>query len=119
MFHKKLKDSPQFVAGDKTLLREIMHPQKDAVDTGYSIAQASVEVGQASLPHQLKSSECYYILAGEGRMHIEDTTFEVSKDDVFLVPANAQQHIENTGLVPLVFLCIVEPYWQEEDEMID
>lgn len=120
MFYKKLDDAPEFVAGDHTHLRELMHPNHDPVAVGYSLAHASVPVGKASLPHRLVSSETYYILQGQGQMHIEDTVFNVQKDSVFLVPPNALQHIQNTGDEPLVFLCIVEPYWQEsEEEIID
>jgi mannose-6-phosphate isomerase-like protein (cupin superfamily) len=118
MFHKKLKDSPEFIAGDHTRLREVMHPLNDNVAIGYSMAHARVQVGKASLPHQLKGSETYYILEGNGRMYIDKESIKVAKDDVFLVPANATQYIENTGDQDLVFLCIVEPYWQEEEEVL-
>jgi len=118
MFHRKLKDSPEFIAGDHTKLREIMHPMHDNVAIGYSMAHARVEVGNSSLPHQLKGSETYYILEGKGRMYIDEASIEVAKDDVFLVPANATQYIENTGQQDLVFLCIVEPFWQEEEEVL-
>lgn len=118
MFHKKLEEAPQFVAGDHTRLRELMHPTHDQVAIGYSLAHASVASGKASLPHRLVGSESYYILQGKGLMHIEDSTFEVQKDSVFLVPPNALQHIENTGTEDLVFLCIVEPFWQEAEEEV-
>lgn len=118
MFHKKLEEAPEFIAGDHTRLRELMHPKQDKVAINYSLAHASVTPGKASLPHRLISSESYYILQGQGQMHIEDTVFPVQKDSVFLVPPNALQHIENTGDEDLVFLCIVEPYWQETEEEI-
>ena len=119
MFHKKLKDAPEFLAGDHTRLREIMHPNHDQVAIGYSMAHARVESGKSSLPHQLKGSETYYILEGQGRMYVDAESIEVGKDDVFWVPPNAMQYIENTGLVDLVFLCIVEPFWQEDEEVIN
>ncbi len=118
IFHKKTTDAPEFVAGDHTRLRELMHPTHDAVPIGYSLAHASVAVGQASLPHRLVGSESYYILQGQGRMYIEGQDFAVEKDSVFLVPPNALQHIENTGAEELVFLCIVEPFWQEVEEEV-
>jgi mannose-6-phosphate isomerase-like protein (cupin superfamily) len=118
MFHKKLKDASEFVAGDHTRLKEIMHPLHDKISIGYSLAHARVEVGKSSLPHQLKGSETYYILEGKGEMFIEKESFEVNKDDVFLVPAHASQYIKNIGDTDLVFLCIVEPFWQEEEEVV-
>jgi len=110
--------SVEFVAGDKTLLREILHPHHDDVNIAYSIAHAQVEVGQASLPHRLTGSEVYYILEGVGRMHIEKESADVQPGDTIYVPPNAEQYIENTGTQPLVFICIVEPAWTEESESV-
>ena len=119
IFHKKDADLVAFKANDGTLLKELMHPVSDHLSISYSVAHASVDVNAASLPHKLKSSESYYILKGTGMMHIEKKVFEVSEGDIFLVPENAEQYIENTGSVELVFLCIVEPYWRaDEDELI-
>lgn len=117
-FHRSLTDAPEFSAGDATKLREIMHPLKHNIPVGYSVARARVEAGAASLPHQLKSSESYYIIQGLGRMHINESSFEVKEGDIFLVPPDANQFIENIGDEMLVFLCIVEPYWQESEESI-
>lgn len=119
IFHKRPSDLIAFKANDGTLLKELMHPTSDQLDISYSVAHASVAENAASLPHKLKSSESYYILEGKGIMHIEKEIFEVSKGDIFLVPANAEQYIENTGSDELVFLCIVEPYWRaDEDELV-
>lgn len=118
MFLKSFDDIPQFIAGDKTILKEILHPKNDSIPINYSIAHAIVEVGNASLPHTLKSSEVYYILEGTGLMHINGAQKSVKQGDVFYVPPMANQHIVNTGDKPLFFLCIVEPYWQEEEEEI-
>lgn len=119
MFKKSLQDAPQFVAGDETLLREILHPHHDAVKTGYSIAHAQVKPGKASLPHRLTGSEVYYILEGIGKMYIEKKTSEVQSGDTIYVPPHALQYIENTGSQPLIFICIVEPAWTEDGEEID
>lgn len=119
MFYKKASEAKEFEAGDKTLLKEIAHPEGDQLPIGYSLAEARLKEGQASLPHRLNSSELYYILEGLGRLHINDNSVELEKGDSCLVPAKAEQFIENRGEGDLVFLCIVEPYWREEDEFLD
>ena len=116
---KKIKECSAFTAGDKTIIRELMHPLNDKIDIGYSLAHAEVKKGQSSVPHRLKGSELYHILAGMGVMHIEDQSFFVEPGDSFLVPPNALQYIENRGEESLVFLCIVEPFWQESNELIE
>ncbi len=115
---KHSKQSIEFLAGDHTLLKEVLHPINDAININYSLAQARLEVGKSSLPHRLKSSETYYILEGEGEITIESETQSIKKGSIIFVPPNAEQFVRNIGQVDLVFLCIVEPYWRLEDEEV-
>ena len=57
MLIKKLLDCDEFVAGDNSLLRELLHPAKADLDIRYSLAHAIVKPGQTSKPHKLKTSE--------------------------------------------------------------
>ena len=116
MFVKYLKDCREFVAGDDSVLREILHPEKTDVLTRYSLAHARVEAGQKTKPHKLKSSEVYYVTAGQGLMHIDKESFKVGPDCTIYIPPDAVQCIENTGNSDLEFLCIVDPAWRPEDE---
>jgi mannose-6-phosphate isomerase-like protein (cupin superfamily) len=118
MFVKYLKDCREFVAGDDSILREILHPEKTDVLTCYSLAHAKVEVGQKTKPHKLKSSEVYYVITGQGLMHIDKESFKVGPDCTIYIPPDAVQHIENTGSSDLEFLCIVDPAWRPEDEEV-
>lgn len=119
MFIKSIKDTPSFLAGDHTQIREILHPNNDPIPLNYSLAHATVGVGAASLPHILKrSSEVYVILQGEGEMYIDGQTAPLKTGDLLYVPAGANQHIVNTGTVELQFLCIVDPPWAEQDEEV-
>jgi mannose-6-phosphate isomerase-like protein (cupin superfamily) len=113
-----LKDCTEFMAGDATILREILHPDKAYLKLRYSLAHATVKPGIASKPHKLKTSEVYYILEGEGLMFIDNESKPVSKDSTVYIPPHAIQHIENTGKVDLKFICIVDPAWRVEDEEI-
>ncbi|PSB21691.1 cupin domain-containing protein [Phormidesmis priestleyi ULC007] len=118
MLVQKLSHCPEFVAGDGTLLRELFHPDKQPLDLRYSLAHAIVPVGQTSIPHALTTSEVYYILTGEGEMHINDETQTVEPGDAIYIPPSATQFIYNSGNEPLVFICIVDPAWQKEDETV-
>ena len=114
----ELEECPEFIAGDKTVLREVLHPDKMPVAVRYSLAHAIVEQGKASLPHLLSSSEVYYILEGQGMMYIDDASSEVRAGDSVYIPPHATQWIENTGEGALKFLCIVDPAWRAEDEEV-
>ena len=117
MLIRKLSQCPEIVAGDGTRLKELLHPHRDYPFAGrYSLAHAGLPAGQSSRPHRLVSSEAYYILEGQGQMHIDDESAEVSAGDALEIPPGAVQWIKNTGDCDLVFLCLVDPAWREEDE---
>ena len=118
MLVQKLNDCAEFLAGDSTHLRELLHPDKQSLALGYSLAHATLPVGQTSQPHSLKTSEVYYILSGSGEMHIGDETQLVEPGDAVYIPPNARQFIRSCGSEALVFICIVDPAWQQEDETV-
>ncbi|HEY9818141.1 MAG TPA: cupin domain-containing protein [Candidatus Obscuribacterales bacterium] len=118
MLISKLENCTEFTAGDGTTLRELLHPDKQAIALRYSLAHAILPIGQRSTPHSLTTSEVYYILSGVGEMHIDDETAIVKAGDAIYIPPNARQFIHNAGNDPLIFICIVDPAWRKEDEIV-
>jgi len=118
MFLRHLADCREFKAGDDSILRELLHPEKADLKIRYSLAHAKVTAGRKTKPHRLKSSEVYYIMTGSGLMHIDEESFEVGPDCAIYIPPNSMQYIENTGNCDLMFLCIVDPAWRKEDEEV-
>ena len=118
MFVKHLKDFQEFVAGDNSVLRELLHPNKSNLEIHYSLAHAEVAPGQKTKPHILRTSEVYYILTGRGLMIINNESAPVKPNCVVYIPPNSVQYIENTCDTMLEFLCIVDTAWQESDEKI-
>ena len=112
---------PHHEVVDRSLLCELLHPDKEdgAGNLGCSVAHAIVLPGQSTLPHTLnKSTELYYILAGTGQIQVGDETATVRPGEIVLIPPGAVQHIRNPGTRDLVFLCIVSPAWQADDEAL-
>ena len=118
MFLKHVKDCKEVTAGDDSILRELLHPEKADLQIRYSLAHAQVPPGRATKPHRLKASEVYYIITGNGLMHIDEELSEVGPDYAVYIPPGARQYIENTGDSDLIFLCIVDPAWRKEDEEV-
>jgi len=118
MLVRRLRDCEQFVAGDRSILRELLHPDKADVAIRYSLARARVAPGEKTKAHRLKTAEVYYILSGRGRMHIDAETTAVDVDCAIYIPPGSVQHIANTGKDDLLFLCIVDPAWREADEEV-
>lgn len=118
MLIRRLKECPEFTGGDDSSLREFLHPDKMDVQIRYSLAHAKVPAGKKTRRHKLRTTEIYYILAGQGLMHIDEESVEVCAHCAVYIPPNATQHIENTGDCELEFLCIVDPAWRQADEVI-
>jgi mannose-6-phosphate isomerase-like protein (cupin superfamily) len=118
MIIRSLQNITAFKAGDASLLRELLHPAKEPLSIGYSLAHALVAPGRATRPHRLKSTEVYYIVEGRGRMRVGEELADVGPGDAVVIPSGSVQSIENIGPGDLAFLCVVEPAWRAEDEEI-
>lgn len=118
MLVKDVAEAPAFTAGDGSELRELLHPDRDAAALGYSLAHAIVAPARATTPHALSRSEVYYIIEGRGTMHVGDEAQPVRAGHAVLIPPGSVQWIENTGKAALAFLCIVDPPWVSECEVV-
>jgi mannose-6-phosphate isomerase-like protein (cupin superfamily) len=118
MLKRTLSDSQEFLAGDHTVLRELLHPAKQAVQLGYSLAHGTLAAGRRSKWHVLASSEVYYFLSGQASFTVDGETTPVKAGSVIYVPPGGKQSVENTGTSVVEFLCLVDPAWQMEDETV-
>jgi len=116
--HVTLADRREFLAGDHTVLRELLHPAKQPLALRYSLAHGTLAPGGRSKWHRLRSSEVYYIIAGRGRMTVDDSVVLVEPGSVIYVPPGGKQTLENSGPVAIEFLCLVDPAWKPEDEEV-
>ena len=99
-------------------IKEYFRPENTKNGIRFSIAHFTLESGKRTLLHKLQSSEIYFILEGTGVFKINEESCIVQKDDCVYVQSMAEQLIENTGERDLKFLCIVDPAWKEENEII-
>ncbi|RJX28134.1 MAG: cupin domain-containing protein [Desulfarculus sp.] len=110
MLHKRAASLPVFIASDGCQLSEVIHPQNDGTTWGVSLARASLPPGRATRPHVLDFAEIYYVLAGQGVMHLEQESAPLGPDSCLYLPPGARQWVQNTSPdQPLVFLCICHP----------
>ncbi len=118
MLIRRHRECEEFVAGDDSILRELLHPDKQAVELRYSLAHAIVPAGQVTTPHRLRTSEVYYIISGTAEMHIDGETSTIGPGDAVYIPPGATQFVRNSSNEALKFVCIVDPAWRQEDEEI-
>ena len=118
MLITRLNECREFLAGDHTLLRELLHPEKAPIKVGYSLAHGRLEPGKRSKRHSLVSTEVYYFLSGCGLFQVGDESAAVGPGALAYVPPGAVQSLENTGTSVMEFLCLVDPAWKPEDEKV-
>lgn len=119
MLVKKFKNQTEIVAGDNCILRQLLNLSADKnVEARYSLAWAKVPIGAKTWLHTMKTTEVYFIIKGHGMMCIDDEQKEVGAYDTVYIPPGASQCIENIGAEELEFICIVDPAWKKEDEII-
>ena len=118
MVHVTLADRSEFLAGDHTVLRELLHPAKQPLSLRYSVAHGTLAPGLRSKWHKLRSSEVYYIIAGQGQLTVDDSVVAVEPGAVVYVPPGGKQSLENSGSSAIEFLCLVDPAWRLEDEEV-
>jgi mannose-6-phosphate isomerase-like protein (cupin superfamily) len=118
LFVKSEEECPEFLAGDATLLKELIHPNNDPIEINYSLAKGRLAPGESSLPHKLGSSEVFYVTAGTGKAMIDRNAIEIAQGSIIFIPPNTDQYLINEGKEFLEFICIVEPFWKLSDEKV-
>jgi mannose-6-phosphate isomerase-like protein (cupin superfamily) len=88
--------------------------------TRCSLAEETLEPGQAVAPHHHREiEEIYYILSGRGVMKVGDEKREVAAGDAIYVPRGNSHTLENTGAEPIKLLLVCGPAFFYEDEILD
>ncbi len=112
-------DAEPFVTKDGSVIRELMHPHTHGPSHGVrnqSLAEATVPMGTRTVLHRHKNSEeLYFVLAGQGCMHLGNKHFEVAEGDAVCIPAGIAHNIENTGQQDLRILCCCAPAYSHQD----
>lgn len=119
MLHKRAPSLPVFQASDGCQLTEVIHPQNDGTAPGVSLARATLPPGKATRPHALDFVEIYYVLSGQGLMHLDEETAEISAESCLYVPAGTRQWVHNTSpKEALVFLCVCHPAYDPQGDRL-
>jgi mannose-6-phosphate isomerase-like protein (cupin superfamily) len=115
---RKISEIEEIQGNEGTQIKQIFHPHNTLNGIRYSVSHFTIEKGKRSKIHKMKTSEIYYILEGEGILYVDDEKIDVKKDSSVYVAPMSKQHIENIGNSELRFLCIVDPAWKQDDEIL-
>ena len=100
MITKKIQDTEPITADEGTEIRQIFHPHNTLDGIRYSLAQSTIQPGKKSKSHKMKTSEV------------------IEEHQSIFVPPFSIQYLENTGNEELKVLCIVDPAWKKDDEIL-
>jgi len=103
-----------FVTKDGSTIRELHH-------TGaQSLAEATLEPGQATERHYHRASEEIYLVAkGSGSLEVGGETLRVRPGDAILIPPGTWHTLENDGTSELRILCCCAPPYAHEDTFFE
>jgi mannose-6-phosphate isomerase-like protein (cupin superfamily) len=116
---RSLEQSEPFVTKDGSLIRELMGLPTSPLVRNQSLAEATLEPGQATARHyHRESEEIYLLLAGGGLMEIDSESREVGPGDAVLIPPGAR-HTLRAGVGGARLLCCCAPPYRHEDTFFD
>tara|TARA_B100000029_G_scaffold337862_1_gene330101 strand:- start:387 stop:746 length:360 start_codon:yes stop_codon:yes gene_type:complete len=118
MITRRIQDVEPICADEGTEIKQIYDPQNTQNGIRYSIAQSTLQPGKKSKQHKMKTSEVYFVLEGKGVLHIDDESILVEEHQSIFVPPFSLQYLENTGTKELKVLCIVDPAWRKDNEVL-
>jgi mannose-6-phosphate isomerase-like protein (cupin superfamily) len=103
-----------FVTKDGSTIRELHHTQAQ------SLAEATLEPGQATERHYHRASEeIYFVLKGQGEMELDGETRFLRPGDAVLIPPGAWHTLENNGTSELRILCTCAPPYSHDDTFFE
>ena len=104
-----LSDVEAFVTKDGSTIRELHHT------AAQSLAEASLEAGQATQRHyHARTEEIYLFTAGGGVLEVDGESRDVSAGDAVLIPPGAWHEL-TAGPAGTQLLCMCAPPYSHDD----
>ncbi len=92
-----VKKDSRYVVKDNTELERLV------------VSSTTLYAGQSTGGHKHEGQEeVYQFVWGEGKMQLDDDTFDVKSGDIVLVKDGVFHRVFNTGKQPMYFVCVFE-----------
>ena len=118
MIVRALDQAEPFTTADGSTIRELLGLPTAPV-RNQSLAEASLEPGQATERHyHAESEEIYFVVQGAGEMELDGERRRVDVGDAVLIPPGARHQIR-ADADGLRFLCCCAPAYRHEDTFFD
>lgn len=104
-----------FTTADGSTIRSLLDLSVAPVQN-QSLAEATLEAGEATTRHyHREAEEIYFLLEGSATMEIDGERAQVRAGDAILIPPGAWHQIRADGDGPLRMLCACAPPYRHED----
>ncbi len=111
-------DAEPFTTADGSTIRVLLDAETGAQNQ--SLAEATLEPGQATERHyHAGTEEIYVLLAGYGEMEVDGDHATVGPGEAILIPPGARHQIRASADAPLRFLCCCAPPYSHDDTYFD
>jgi mannose-6-phosphate isomerase-like protein (cupin superfamily) len=103
------RDATPFTTKDGSTIREYFHT------AAQSLAEASLDPGQATRRHyHARSEEIYLIVGGSGELEVDGDTRSVTAGDAALIPPGSWHQLTTAADGVTLLCCCVPPYSDED-----
>jgi mannose-6-phosphate isomerase-like protein (cupin superfamily) len=111
---ESLARAEPFVTKDGSTIRELHHTELQ------SVAEATLEPGQATERHHHRSTEeIYFVTKGSGELEVDGERRRVRPGDAVLIPPGAWHTLDNDGTSELTILCMCAPPYSHDDTFFE
>ena len=118
MIVRSLEEAEAFTTADGSTIRELLGLPTAPV-RNQSLAEATLEPGQATERHyHANSEEFYYVVDGSGQMELDGETRPVRVGDAVLISPGAWHQIR-ADAGGIRFLCCCSPPYRHDDTYFD
>lgn len=114
--HLTSRENAPTLSRDDGVVSRLLHgasgpdgPDGPEDDTALTVTWVAVEPGAEQIAHSHGPEQVYVVVAGEGRMRVDDEQCDVSAGDAVHVPSGATHGVANTGDEPLEYVSAATP----------
>jgi mannose-6-phosphate isomerase-like protein (cupin superfamily) len=116
---RRLAEAAPFVTKDGSTIRELLGLPTSPLVRNQSLAEATLDPGQATERHyHRESEEIYFLLEGGGTLEVDGEARDVGPGDAILIPP-AAWHTLRAGPDGARLLCCCAPPYRHEDTFLD
>ncbi|HOO14239.1 MAG TPA: cupin domain-containing protein [Candidatus Marinimicrobia bacterium] len=103
---KEVPAEPVAEPGAENVRRQVLLSPSEGAPH-FTLRRFEIAPGGQTMYHHHNYEHEIYVLAGVGKARGRNSEVKINQDDAILVLPNEEHQIVNTGITPLIFLCLI------------